>query len=189
MWTATNRCDNALYYNAPPSGGEGGGGWMLAIACDLLGFLQVETQCWHFQRLFRKCTKEFHSTLAKSTFTTCLWHQSYTMVSLYTTVAATDHSEAGYTNVSYSLVSTLDRMGSKRAHLTSNNTITAQCCQTLCAEHYSEASSFFLFFFFTIHELTWHLGTKSQPSSFKFLRFSCTTYSRCFDISGSRIDR
>lgn len=49
--------------------------------------------------------------------------------------------------------------------------------------HYSEASpsSFFCVFFF-IHELTWHLGTKSQPSKLmvSFLRFSSTTYSRCF---------
>lgn len=53
--------------------------------------------------------------------------------------------------------------------------------------HYSEASSssFFCVFFFKkifIHELTWHLGTKSQPSKLmvSFLRFSSTTYSRCF---------
>lgn len=71
--------DNASYCNAPSSGGE-----YLLLLVIYWGSLQVETQCWHFQRLFRKCTKEFHSTLAKSTFTTCLWHQSYTRVSYCT---------------------------------------------------------------------------------------------------------
>lgn len=57
--------------------------WKLAIACDLLGFSQTETQMLAFS-MVRKCTKEFHSTSAKSTFTTCLWHQSYTRVTYYT---------------------------------------------------------------------------------------------------------
>lgn len=65
---------------------------------------------------------------------------------LYTTVAETDHSEAGYSNVSYLLASTLERMGPQRAGLTINNKVTAQCCQTLCAEHYSEALSFFFLY-------------------------------------------
>lgn len=57
--------------------------WILAIACDLLEFSQAETQMLAFS-VVRKCTKEFHSTSAKSTFTTCLWHQSYTRVTYYT---------------------------------------------------------------------------------------------------------
>lgn len=63
----------------PPLGDE-----YLLLLVIYWGSYKSRLKCWHFQRLFRKCTKEFHSTLAKSTFTTCLWHQSYTRVSYCT---------------------------------------------------------------------------------------------------------
>lgn len=51
----------------PPVGGE-----YLLLLVIYWGSYRSRLKCWHFQRLFRKCTKEFHSTLAKSIFTTCL---------------------------------------------------------------------------------------------------------------------
>lgn len=98
---------------------------------------------------------------------------------LYTTVAATDHSEAGFTNGSYLLVSTLKRAGSQRAGRTSNNTINCTSLPNTMCRTLFRGIIFFFFFFSTIHELTWHLGTKSQPSKFSnrqsFLRVGSTT--------------
>lgn len=96
-----------------------------------------------------------------------------------TTVAARDHSKAGYSKVSYLLVSRFDIRENRliASRLYHDNTITAQCSRTLCAEHYSEASPF------TIHNShdTYEQRANHLVSNWQsFLRFSSTTYSRCF---------